>query len=107
MIVIPMAGLSSRFFKAGFTQPKYMLPLFNETVFDWSVRTFEKYFETEEFVFILRDVYGTPAFVKDRVQKLGIKSFKTHVLSNETRGQAETVYLAIKDSLSGRIVVTL
>ncbi|EII5689729.1 capsular biosynthesis protein, partial [Vibrio parahaemolyticus] len=25
MIVIPMAGMSSRFFKAGYDKPKYML----------------------------------------------------------------------------------
>lgn len=105
MIVIPMAGLSSRFFKAGFTQPKYMLPLFEETVFDWAVRTFEKYFDTEEFIFILRDVYDTPTFVKERVQKLGIKSYKIHVLDTETRGQADTVYLALKDLLDQEVYI--
>lgn len=97
MIVIPMAGLSSRFFKAGFTQPKYMLPLLGETVFDWALRSFESYFLEEEFLFIVRDVYDTPKFVEERVKKLGIKSYHIHVLKGETRGQAETVYLAIQD----------
>lgn len=31
MIVIPMAGMSSRFFKAGYTQPKYMLEAHGQT----------------------------------------------------------------------------
>lgn len=33
MFIIPMAGLSSRFFKAGYTKPKYQLDLNGETVF--------------------------------------------------------------------------
>lgn len=97
MIVIPMAGLSSRFFKAGFTQPKYMLPLQQETVFDWAIRSFEQYFETDEFLFIVRDVYDTPNFVEQHAQHLGIKNYKIHILEQETKGQAETVYLAVKN----------
>lgn len=97
MIVIPMAGLSSRFFKAGFTEPKYMLPLHDQTVFDWAVRSFEAYFETEEFLFIVRDVYETPTFVAQHAEQLGIQHYQIHILEQETQGQAETVYLAIKD----------
>ena len=41
MFVIPMAGSSSRFFEAGFLLPKYQLLIGNETVFEWSVRSFE------------------------------------------------------------------
>ena len=59
MFIIPMAGLSSRFFKAGYTKPKYQLDLNGETVFSWSVRSFERYFKTDKFVFIYRDVYDT------------------------------------------------
>lgn len=97
MIVIPMAGLSSRFFKAGFKEPKYMLPLHNQTVFDWAVRSFEKYFSTDEFLFIVRDVYNTPRFVEKHLKKIGIKNYKIHILNQQTQGQAETVYLAVKD----------
>ena len=105
MIVIPMAGLSSRFFKAGFTKPKYMLPLLGETVFDWALRSFEAYFEDEEFLFIVRDVYDTPQFVEERVKQLGIRSYHIHILQQETRGQAETVYLAIRDFLEREIYI--
>lgn len=44
MFIIPMAGLSSRFFKAGYNKPKYQLMLGKETVFSWAVKSFEKYF---------------------------------------------------------------
>ncbi|ECR5117115.1 capsular biosynthesis protein, partial [Salmonella enterica] len=34
MIIIPMAGLSSRFFKAGYTKPKYELKAHDKTLFE-------------------------------------------------------------------------
>lgn len=97
MIVIPMAGLSSRFFKAGYTKPKYMLEAHGMTLFDHAVMSFEKYFMSEKFIFIVRDVYNTVDFVKKSSKKLGIKNFKVVILDKETRGQAETVYLGLKD----------
>lgn len=98
MIVLPMAGLSSRFFKAGYLVPKYQLELPNgQTMFDWAVTSFESYFESEHFVFILRDVYGTKQFVENRLRELGIKSYDIVVLNEETKGQAETVYLGLKE----------
>lgn len=96
MIVIPMAGMSSRFFKAGYTQPKYMLEAHGETLFDHSVKSFQAYFSTLPFLFIVRNVYETEAFVKQRAQKLGIKEFYIVVLDQETRGQAETVTLGLE-----------
>ncbi|MUK67934.1 glycosyltransferase family 2 protein [Aliivibrio fischeri] len=95
MIVIPMAGLSSRFFKAGYTQPKYMLEAHGETLFAHAVLSFKTYFETQTFLFIVRDVYETPAFVEEECKKLGITSYKVIILNQETRGQAETVALGL------------
>ncbi|EKO3985769.1 capsular biosynthesis protein, partial [Vibrio fluvialis] len=42
MIMIPMAGMSSRFFKAGYSKPKYMLEAKGKTLFEHSVLSFEK-----------------------------------------------------------------
>lgn len=95
MIIIPMAGLSSRFFKAGYTEPKYKLKAHDKTLFEWSVKTFEQYYHSEKFIFICRDVYDTPAFVESELQHMGIKDYEVVVLSAETRGQAETVFLAL------------
>lgn len=97
MIVIPMAGLSSRFFKAGYTKPKYMLEAHGMTLFDHAIMSFEKYFRTEKFLFIVRNVYDTANFVKKSAENLGVKNFKVVILDKETRGQAETVYLGLKD----------
>ena len=97
MIIIPMAGLSSRFFKAGFDVPKYQLTLPNgQTMFDWAVSSFKHYFETEQFLFIVRDVYNTPEFLKEQIQQMGIKNAQVVVLNRETVGQAETVLLGLQ-----------
>ncbi|WP_226704442.1 glycosyltransferase family 2 protein [Microbulbifer elongatus] len=95
MIVIPMAGLSSRFFNAGYTKPKYMLEAHNETLFAHSVRSFQKYFSSEYFLFVVRDIYDTENFVNAQADYLGIKYFSVFVLEEATRGQAETVALAL------------
>lgn len=97
MIVIPMAGLSSRFFKAGFTEPKYMLLAQDMPLFDHAILSFKAYFEQLPFLFIVRDIYHTSEFVKQRCQYLGIKDFTIVELTEPTRGQAETVFLGVKD----------
>lgn len=97
MIVIPMAGLSSRFFKAGYELPKYQLLLGNQTVFSWAVSSFAKYFQTDTFIFIYRDVFGTKSFIKREIEKLGIKNYQLVCLENETLGQADTVYQGLKN----------
>lgn len=97
MFIIPMAGLSSRFFKAGYTKPKYQLEIGDETVFSWSVRSFERYFTTDKFIFIYRDVYNTKAFLEKEMQKLGIVDYELVCLPDETLGQADTVYQGIKN----------
>ena len=95
MFIIPMAGLSSRFFKAGYTKPKYQLDLNGETVFSWSIRSFERYFKTDKFVFIYRDVYETKNFLEEEMTKLGISDYELVCLPEETLGQADTVYQGI------------
>ncbi|EER46679.1 hypothetical protein AM305_11520 [Actinobacillus minor NM305] len=92
-----MAGLSSRFFKAGYTKPKYQLDLNGETVFAWSVCSFEKYFATDKFIFIYRDIYNTKTFLEKEIKKLGISNYELICLPKETLGQADTVYQGIKN----------
>lgn len=95
--VIPMAGLSSRFFKSGFEVPKYQLPIESENMFAWSLRSFEHYFSTDFFLFIVRDIYDTPNFVHQECLRMGIQNYHICVLERETIGQAETVFLGLQD----------
>ncbi|MBS0965098.1 glycosyltransferase family 2 protein [Acetobacter okinawensis] len=95
MIVIPMAGLSRRFTEAGYKLPKYMLPIGEETVFSLAVGSFKKYFMSEKFVFIARDIEDTKIFIEKECKKIGIKEFEIIILDSTTNGQAETVELGI------------
>lgn len=95
MIVMPMAGLSSRFTKAGYTKPKYMLEAFDKPLFDYALESFQEQFETESFLFICRELQDTPTFIEERCKLLGIKDFEISVLDQPTDGQAETVALGL------------
>lgn len=93
-IIIPMAGLSSRFSKAGYILPKYMLYVKDRSLFNLSVSSFEKYFKTCNFVFVARDIFETPKFIEEECKIMGITNFQI-VATEPTRGQAETVIKGI------------
>lgn len=95
MIVLPMAGLSSRFFEAGYTEPKYKLLIENQPVFDYALRSFEGRFGVEPFLIVLRSDYDTEAFVHARLLANGITA-EVVVLDRPTQGQAETVALGLE-----------
>lgn len=98
MIVLPMAGLSRRFFEAGYAIPKYMLDLHGHSVFAHALGSFTGLFGTERFLFVCRDVHDTPAFVRRECAALGLPGDRLDlvVLEGETSGQAETVALGLR-----------
>ncbi|MFG1392504.1 glycosyltransferase family protein [Xanthobacter agilis] len=95
MIVIPMAGLSSRFTRAGYTTPKYKLPLNGFTVFDYALASFRDVFDSEVFLFVAMNQPGLRDFLSERLALLGIRKYHVILLENMTRGQAETVALGL------------
>ncbi|WP_312593867.1 capsular biosynthesis protein [Comamonas terrigena] len=95
MIVITMAGMSSRFFENGYQIPKYALNLWGKTVFEWAVCSFESYFSEEFFLFVIRPDDFAENFVNEYAAKIGIKKFKIFRLEKDTRGQAETAYISL------------
>lgn len=92
-----MLGRSSRFFEAGYTLPKYQLPLGNETVFAKSVRTFENQFLDTPFLFLIRSDHNALKFVTGEITRLGIKDFRIKQFDYETRGQAESVVIGVAE----------
>lgn len=95
MIVIPMAGQSSRFSRAGYLKPKYQLEVLGRPLFDFCVLSFKYYFSTELFVFVVKEL-DEKVFVESRCTLLGVRNFSVVVLSKNTRGQAETVFLGLE-----------
>ena len=96
MFVIPMVGLSSRFFNEGYTRPKYQLPLHGKTVFHYAIKSFEEYFTSDKFIFLCRSVYDAQNFIRSELINLGVENYEIVVFQKDTRGQAETVYEALK-----------
>ena len=108
MIVIPMAGASHRFSAAGYAKPKYMLEAAGTSLFAHSLSSFSRYFQTEPFLLICRDVMGTTDFIKSEAEKLAIRNFQIITLESVTRGQAETVaagLIAAKTELQTNITI--
>lgn len=101
MIVIPMAGMSRRFFDAGYARPKYELPLDGQTLFACCVRSFERYFGSERFVFVHRKAFGADDFIARECDRMGLEDYITVGLGDATRGQAETVLRGLDGAGAG------
>lgn len=96
MIIIPMMGRSSRFFDAGYSVPKYELPLAGASVFDHVLRSFADYFDDEHFLFVVRQDFGGTDYVKQRLEAHNIRHFEIVELAHDTLGQADTVYQGLQ-----------
>ena len=94
VIIFPMAGKSQRFRDAGYSEPKYELPLAGQSVFRHAVAGFSHYFQSARFLFV--HLEGAGAFVRSECIELGIKEFDLVEISLNTRGQAETVQLGLE-----------
>lgn len=95
IIIFPMAGLSSRFSKAGYTKPKYMLDLNGKSVFLEAVLSFKRYFNEFKILFIYRNIQNTRTFIQEECKKLGLNLYESLELEKETDGQAHTVMLGL------------
>ncbi len=91
MIVIPMAGLGRRFSDQGYDEPKFMLPLWDGTVFDYALTSFRQQFQNTPFLLIYRETGGVREFIEGQVKALGISQVLYSELEVPTTGQAETI----------------
>ena len=99
IIFIPMAGLSMRFTKEGYTLPKYMLFAGKDSLFRIAVSSFKSQFKTARFVFLYRNIFDTKTFIIAECQQMGIKDFELIELDKPTLGQAETIKIGIEKLL--------
>ena len=96
-VVITMGGLGSRFRKAGYRVPKYMIEAKGKTLFEWSLISLEGYREdVNQYVFIAmadeeNDVKG---FIESKCEELGIDNYHVILLDYLTDGQATTAMKA-------------
>lgn len=96
-IVITMGGLGSRFQKAGYTVPKYMIKVKGKTLFAWSMISLGGFRDiTEQYIFVAREEEDIQIkeFIKKECEDLGIQNYKIVSINYLTDGQATTAMLA-------------
>lgn len=98
-IVVTMGGLGSRFRKAGYNKPKYMIDAKGKTLFDWSMLSLKNLFGYAEHVIFLvmeDSRYDVKKFINDRCRVNNINNYQVILLNHLTDGQATTALLAQK-----------
>ena len=93
-VVIPMAGLGSRFRQAGFERPKPLIPVEGRPMYAWAVESLPLH-HAERLIFIL--LRSQPEFEELRADILSrYRAYPVEVLDVPalTAGQAETVLRA-------------
>lgn len=96
-IVITMGGLGSRFRKAGYSVPKYMIEAKGKTLFDWSMISLDGYKDMAgQYIFIAMadETVDVKSFIDEHCKELGIENYHLIVLDYLTDGQATTAMLA-------------
>lgn len=96
-IIITMAGVGSRFRKAGYNCPKYMIEAKGKTLFDWSMDSLKDYnVATNKYIFVVRKEDNAESFILEHCKKIGIHNVKVVELNHMTDGQATTCLLALE-----------
>lgn len=98
-IVITMGGLGSRFRKAGYNVPKFMIEAKGKTFFEWSMISLEGYNDVvKQYIFIaMRDVENdVETFIEQECIKMKLQNYKIILIDYLTDGQATTAMLAKK-----------
>ena len=98
-VVITMGGVGSRFRKAGYTVPKYMIEAKGKTLFEWSMISLDGYKkDVNQYIFIAMKEEGIDmeGFIKEKCQELEIDNYHLILLDYLTDGQATTATLAEK-----------
>lgn len=95
-IIITMAGLGSRFRKAGYNCPKYMIEAKGKTLFEWSMDSLVGYNEhVSKYIFVVRKEDNTEGFIKEKMALYGIENIEVIGIDYLTDGQATTCMLAM------------
>ena len=96
IIIITMAGLGSRFRKAGYNCPKYMIDAKGKTLFEWSMDSLVGYNKiVSKYIFVVRKEDNSEKFIREHMAAYGISNIEIVGIDYLTDGQATTCMLAI------------
>lgn len=96
-IIITMAGIGSRFIKAGYNVPKYEIVAKGKTLFEWSLdslRDFEE--KVEKIIFVVKKEDHARQFIEKKCSLYAYKEIEIIEIDKLTDGQATTAMLALK-----------
>ena len=94
--IITMAGLGSRFRKAGYNVPKFMITAKEKTLFEWSMESLDNFKQNSKYIFIIREEKGVEDFIKEKCNEMKIEKYEIIKLDHLTSGQAETAKIAVE-----------
>jgi dTDP-glucose pyrophosphorylase len=111
VVVITMAGASSRFRRAGYTVPKYEIVVHGRTLFAWSLESLRSFVEAGwRFVFVVLAEHRPGDFIARECASLGIAEFSVVSIDRMTDGQATTVLAAesvVTDAASPLVIYNI
>lgn len=97
-IIITMAGVGSRFKKAGFSQPKYMISVKGKTLFQWSMDSLLDFNKLDtKYIFVVNKNDGARVFIEKNIKEYNIRNYTIVELIEQTDGQATSCFLALKE----------
>ena len=101
IIIIPLGGIGQRFKKGGFSKPKALIDVFGKPIIYYLLDNLSdniSKLNNKSLIYIPYNKEYIPFnfenIIKNKYSKLNLKFFK---LENETRGAAETIYIALKN----------
>ena len=96
-IIITMAGLGSRFRKAGYNCPKYMIVANGKSLFEWSMDSLLDYnTTTAKYIFIVRKEDSAKDFIVKKMKNYHIRSIEIIEIDYLTDGQATTALIGVE-----------
>lgn len=91
-----MAGMGSRFKKAGYTLPKFMINAKGKTLFEWSMDSLLDYNpRVEKYIFIVQKKDDASTFIQNKCKNYNITNIDIIEIEKLTDGQATTCMLAM------------
>ncbi len=95
-VIITMAGLGSRFRKAGYRVPKYMIEAKGKTLFEWSMDSLLDYNpHVSKYIFVVRKEDNSFEFIREKCRMYGLDNVDIIGIDYLTDGQATTCMLAM------------
>lgn len=94
-IIITMAGRGSRFYKAGYNQPKYEIVAHNKSLFEWSMSSLLNFISPESrIIFVCLKENDSRKFIKANMESFACVDVHILELDDVTDGQATTAWLS-------------